>query len=103
MSYSEVITYDSAASLNYDSTKVTVTGGHVTLLGPAPYTTTNPIVTSQHQNTISSLTSFSESSTLPANTAIKYQLVLNGIAYWYNATNSSWAASDGTFGQSNTP
>lgn len=66
------------------------------------YPLTNPVVTSQHTNSISSLTSFAQSATLPANTAIQYQLVLNGITYWYNAVNASWALSDGTFTQSNT-
>lgn len=102
MSYSEVVTYNNSASLNFDSTKVNVTGGHLTLLAPSPYTLTNPVVTSQHQNTISSLTSFSESSTLPADTAIQYQLVLNGIAYWYSAALASWVMADGTFATSNT-
>lgn len=103
MSYSEVITYNSASSLNFDSTKVQVTGGALTLKATAGlYPTTNPLVTSQHQNTISGLSSFAESSTLPSSTSIGYQLVLNAIPYWYNATNASWALADGTFSTSNT-
>lgn len=78
-----------------------MTAGALTLVG-SPYTLTNPVVTSQHQNTISALTSFSESSTLPSNTAIKYQLILNALPYWYNAVDAKWESSDGTFAQSNT-
>jgi len=100
MSYSETITYNSAASFSFDSTLVQVLAGALTLVGP-PYTLTNPITTSQHQNTISGLTSFSEVSTLPANTAIQYQLVLNAIPYWYNSVLASWQVSNGTFAQSN--
>lgn len=103
MGFSEVITYSSAAALSFDTAKVAIVGGALTLLGPTPYTLTNPIVTSQHQNTISGLTSFAESSTKPAGTIIQYQLVLNGAAYWYNAINAKWESSDGTFTQSNTP
>lgn len=99
MSYSDLITYNSATALSFDNTLVQISGGALTLL--PPFTLTNPVVTSQHQNTISALTSFSEVSTLPAFTAIQYQLVLNALPFWYNALNASWESSDGSFSQSN--
>ncbi len=101
MGYSEVISYNSAAALSFDNTLVKISGGALTLVGPA-YTLTNPRVTSQHENTITTLSSFAEVSTLPANTAIQYQLVLNGVAHWYSAVLANWTTSDGTFAQSNT-
>lgn len=101
MSYSETITYNSAASLNLP-TGVIVNSGALQL-GPVggPYTAGNFVVTTQHQNTISGLSSFAESSTLPASTAISYQLVLNGVQYWYNASIGSWAVADGTIATTN--
>ena len=102
MAYSETITYSSAASLSFNSTLVQVTSGALTLLASGGnYPLTNPLVTSQHRNTISSLTSFAESSTLASGTSISYQLVLGSSPYWYNATNSTWALADGTFATSN--
>jgi hypothetical protein len=101
MGYSDVISYNSAAALNL-GTLATISAGALTLAGTAPFPTSNPVVTSQHQNTISSLTSFAESSTLTSGTSIQYQLVLNAIPYWYNAVNASWAVADGTFATSNT-
>lgn len=103
MSYSETINYDSSASLNFSATNVEVASSTLRLkdLGGGTYTTTAQLVTSQHQNTISSLTSFAESSTVPANTAIGYQLVLNGVAYWYSATLASWTKADGTYATTN--
>lgn len=100
MAYSDTLTYDTAASLSFDTSLVQISAGALTL--KSPYSLLNPKVTSQRRNTISSLASFAESSTLPANTSITYQLVLGSSPYYYNATNSTWAASDGTFAQSNT-
>lgn len=102
MAFSEVVTYDTAASLSFDATLVHVSAGALSLLNVPPYTTTNPRVTSQHQNTISGLSGFTESSTLPASTAIQYQLILSGNPFWYNATDAKWESSDGTYTQSNT-
>lgn len=103
MSYLTEIFYDSAASLSFDTTLVEVASGAVRLkdLGGATYTTTNPLVTSQYQVLISSLTSFTNTATLPVNTAIQYQLALNGAPYYWNSTTGKWSASDGSFAQSN--
>lgn len=72
-------------------------------LGPVggPYIVGNYLVTSQHENTISALSSFAESATTPANTAITYQLVLNGVIVWWDSSVSKWVVSDGTFAKSN--
>lgn len=99
MAYQEVITYNSSTALNFNSSLVVVSGGALTLVG-SPYTTTNPQVTSQHQNTISALSSFAETSTKPALTAVQYQLVLNGTAYWWSAALAKWTAA--TIGSSAT-
>lgn len=102
MAFSDVWTYDTAASLSFDATKVMVTGGHLQFLTPSPYTLTPQVITTQHQNSISALASFVESSSLPANTAITYQVVLNGLVYWWSATLAKWTLSDSTVAQSNT-
>jgi hypothetical protein len=102
MGYLETITYNSGAALNY-SNLVTISGGALTLAGSSPFPTSNPVVTSQHQNTITALTSFAETSTLASGTSVTYQITLGGNPYWYNATLASWQAADGTFATSNTP
>lgn len=101
MSYSETITYNSAASLNLGTNAIIHSGA--LQLGPSggPYPTGSFVVTTQHVNSISALSSFAESSTLPSSTAIAYQLVLNGIEYWYNASIGSWAVADGTIATTN--
>ena len=101
MGYSETISYNSAGALNFNSSLVTVSGGALTLAGSSPYPTSSPMVTSQHQNTITGLTSFAESSTLLSGTSITYQVTLAGLPYWYNAAYSTWAAADGTVATSN--
>lgn len=103
MSYSQTITYDASASLNFDSTLVEVSAGTLRLkdLGGGTYTLTNPVVTSQHQNMLSALSTFTQVATLPANTAVQYQLVLDGQEYWYNSVAAAWGESDGSFTQSN--
>lgn len=104
MAYSETINYTSGQSFNFDTTLVEVASNTLRLkdLGGGTYSTANPLTTTQHQNTITSLSSFAEVATKPANTEIYYQLVLNGLVYWYNSVNAKWEASDGSFSQSNT-
>lgn len=104
MSYSETISYNAAGSLSFDATLVEVASSTLRLkdLGGATYSLTNPKVTTQHQNTLSSLTSFSEVSTKPSNTEITYQLVLNGNPYFWNTVTSLWTLSDGTYVESST-
>lgn len=104
MSYSQTITYNSAASLNFDTSLVEVSGGTVRLkdLGGGVYSLANPVVTSQHQDMMSALSSFVQSATTPANTAVKYQLVINAVSYWYSSVLGRWTASDETFSESNT-
>lgn len=77
-----------------------VTGGHLQFLTPSPYTLTPQVITTQHVNSLSALSSFAESSTTPANTTISYQIVLNGLIYWWNPTLAKWAPSDSTVAQS---
>lgn len=98
MSYSLTVNYDTAASLSFSSTNVEVASSTLRLkdLGGGTYTTTAQLVTCQEQVAIGALSSFSESSTVPGNTAITYQLVLGGVAYYYNATNSVWALAVGS-------
>lgn len=103
MSYSELISYNASTALNFNTTLVEVASSTLRLKdqGGSTYTTTPQLVTSQHQNTITSLSSLAEVSTTPANTSITYQLCMNAVNYWYNATNAKWEASNGTVTQSN--
>ena len=100
--YSETVTYSDTNSLNYNASLVTISAGSLTLVG-SPYTTTCPVITSQHQNTISALNAMSEVSTKPANTSIVYQLVLNAKPYYFNSTTSLWtlATSNTDYTQAN--
>lgn len=104
MAYQQIINYDTAASLNFDVTKVEVASSTLRLLdlGGGTYSTANPIVTSQEQVSISSITAFAESATKPSNTEIYYQLVLNAVPYWWNSVTATWQVSSGLFAQANT-
>lgn len=96
MSYSTTITYDTAASLNFDDDLVEIGGGVLRLKdqGGGVYTLVPQLVTSQYQIMASAFSTFAQSATTPANTSIGYQVVLNSIAYWYNPTSTDWEAVD---------
>lgn len=105
MSFSSVMTYGTAGELSFDTTKVEVSGGLVRLkdLGGSTYATDNPTVETQHQLMATSLTSFANSVSVPGTSAIKYQLLLNGTAYYYNSGTSLWTAATGAnYTESNT-
>ena len=103
MSYQEIITYDTANALNFDSTAVEVASGTLRLkdLGGGTYSTANPLVTTQHVNVLSSLTSFAESVSAPTGSATGYTVSINRIAYYWNSTTTVWTIADGTYALSN--
>ncbi|MBI3252361.1 MAG: hypothetical protein HYZ52_03450, partial [Candidatus Omnitrophica bacterium] len=90
--------YDSSAG-----NQVTADMQTVTVNGPSiVYSTTNPTVVPTTGVTSTYLTSFTETSTKPASTALQYILSPdNGTTYYYyNSGSSAWATSDGTYAQS---
>lgn len=97
MSFSSVMTFDTSGELSFDSTLAEVSGGLVRLLdlGGATYSTANPTVETQHQLMATSLSSFAHSASIGAGTQIKYQLLVNGTAYYYNSSTSLWTAATG--------
>lgn len=104
MGFSTVITYDDTSQFTFDATLIEISGGLIRLkdLGGATYSTANPTVTTQHQVPISALTSLSETKSVAGSDQVKYQLIINGTAYWRDTVNSVWEESDGTYDQSNT-
>lgn len=94
MSYSLTINYDSTSNFTFDSTKVEIASSTLRLkdLGGGTYTTTPQLVTSQNRFALSALSSFSESSTLPSNTSVSYQIILGSSAYYWNSVTSLWTA-----------
>lgn len=64
------------------------------------YSLTNPTVAVIAQIAMSELNSFIETAVKPANTDIKYQLLVNGLSKYWNG--AAWATSDGSYAQSNT-
>lgn len=101
MSFSEVITYNSADPFSFDLTKVQFSAGTVHLLNVPPYTVVPQLVTSQHQNTITSLTSFASVQGGGAGTSVNFQLVLNSLPYWWSAVLAKWTSADGTSATAN--
>lgn len=103
MSYQEIITYDTANALSFNSTLVEVVSGILRLkdLGGGTYSITNPTVTTQHVNVISALTGFSESVTAPSGSGTAYSVQINGINYYWNATTTVWTVADGTIACTN--
>ena len=95
--------FSNAANYTYTDTDVTVTGGVAKLAGTAPYPTTNPTIeTNSGFPFTAALEDFTETATKPANTEIKYIISIDdGVIYQY-WTGAAWAASDGTYAQSNT-
>lgn len=93
MSYSETINYDSGGAFTFNTAFVEVASSTLRLkdLGGGTYTLLQQQVTSQRTLALSALTSFSETSTLPANTSINYQIVLGGLNYYWNSVTAKWA------------
>lgn len=60
----------------------------------------NPTIVPTSQLSIDQLTVFTETATIPGNTAVMFYLVIGVINYWYNG--SAWVISDGSLAQSNT-
>lgn len=103
MAFQEVLTYDTAASLSFDTALVEIGGGVLRLkdLGGAIYSTANPSVSTQHRNMVSALTAFSEVKTVAGSDQVKYCLAINDKNYWYDTVNTLWTESNGTYAQSN--
>lgn len=70
MSFSTVFTYDTASELTFDSSLIVISSGSAKLI--SPYSTSSPSLTTPNYIQASALTSFSESVSSPAGTAITY-------------------------------
>lgn len=97
MSFTTVMTYGTAGELSFDATLVEISGGLVRLkdLGGSTYSQANPTVETQHRIMASSLTSFANSVSTPGTSAIKYQLLVNDVAYYFDTGTSLWTAATG--------
>jgi hypothetical protein len=104
VSYSQVLTYDTASNLSFDTSLVEIGGGVLRLkdLGGGTYSTANPVVSTGHRTMLSSLTSFAESKSVTGSDEVKYQVVIGTSTYYYNTSSGAWAVSDGSYSQSNT-
>ena len=105
MSFSSVMTFGTSGELSFDSTLVEVSGGLVRLkdLGGSTYSQANPTVETQHRIMATSLSAFANSVTTPGTSAIKYQLLINDVAYYYDTGTSLWTAATGAnYSESNT-
>lgn len=104
MSFLSQTLYDAAAHFSFDSTLVEVSAGVIRLkdLGGAVYSTANPAIDTQHQIQVSALSGMTESKSVAGSDQVKYQLLVNGIARYFDTGASSWKTSDGSYAQSNT-
>lgn len=103
MSYSLTLNYDAASNFTYNTSLVEVASSTLRLKdqGGGTYTTTPQLVTCQERFAISALSSFSEVSTVPANTSITYQIVLGPNTYYWNSVTSLWTLATGGASQAN--
>jgi hypothetical protein len=110
MSYDTNISYDDAASFNFNPTFVEIIStGFSTFtiqlkdLGGGLVTTVPQLITSQYQVMLSGLTGFTQTLNYlnPDGTSELYQFVINGNAYWYNPATTTWEIATGV-AQANT-
>lgn len=74
--------------------------GEIPRLPETLYSTQNPSIIVNAPQPMSSFLAFTESVTIPSNTAVQYQIIVNGQAkYWSGA---AWVNSNSSFAQSNT-
>jgi hypothetical protein len=93
---------DDLPSFSYDSTLLVpdLSNNLILKISGGLYPTSNPMVTIPQRIPMSTFAAFTETSTLPANTAITYQIIANGLLYWWNPAQAKWGSSDGTYAQS---
>jgi hypothetical protein len=65
-----------------------------------PYPTTSPSVIRTSLLYLTAFTSFTVQATIPMNTSVSWNLIIDGFLYYWNG--SAWVISNGTLGQSNT-
>lgn len=95
MSYSTTISYNDAASLNFDPDLVEISFGALELKANGGlYTTVPQFITSQNQIMVSAISSFTQTVNQPTGTSVRFQLVINAVAYWYNTAALKWEAVD---------
>lgn len=104
MSYDTNLSYDDAASFNFDPAFVAVVASTLKLkdLGGGTFTTTPQLITSQFRTPSSGLTGFTETVATPSGTAITYQIVLNEVAVFWNSVSEVWMPVVNTFTDANT-
>ena len=66
----------------------------------APFSTTNPVISTEFFFTLDGITSFAVNGTATAPDELRFSSLVNNQPKWWNG--SSWANSDGTFARSNT-
>ena len=93
-------TYNFTQDLNkfeYDDSLIEVSSGYLKL--KSTYSTNNPDIVTKKPLPLTCINSFVPTTSIPANTAIKYTLIKDGQDYYYN---SGWVESDGTYSKANT-
>lgn len=101
MSFDLTVKFDDATDFSFDTALVEIAATVARLkdLGGGTFSTTNPQILTNYPVTASDITSFADSITEPGSDEIRHILEIERVdRYW---DGSSWAASDGTFAQSN--
>jgi hypothetical protein len=93
---------DDIPHFSFDDTLLTtnISNDLILKINAGLYPTSNPLVTIPQRIPMSTFGGFTETATQPANTAIRYQIIANGLLYWWNPTKAKWDTSDGTYSQS---
>lgn len=105
MGFSTVVTYDNANHFSFDTDLLEVSGGVLRLkdLGGGTYSTANPSAETQHQIMASSLSALAETKSAAGSDQVKYQLLINDVAHYYDTSTSTWEqASGANYSEANT-
>lgn len=103
MSLSTQINYNAAAQFSYDASLITFGSGAAKLLISGTYPVSNPAVSTQYNVVVGALTAFSAAVTVAGSDAVQFQLLVNGVCYWWDTVNNLWAAAtQAAYAQSNT-
>lgn len=96
----QTITFNSASELSFDTALVEVSGSVVRLkdLGGATYSTAQPPVRTQHRVLASSISGLSATLSEPALTSVKWQITIDGVAYYWSGDTLLWTQATSSAG-----
>lgn len=92
MSFQAKFECNSSNHFSYDTAKIEASGSTLRLLdlGAGTYTTTNPYIECMFRFSMTFISGFAATKSTPATTEIKYQILVNQRAIYFNTTSGLW-------------